>query len=153
MKAHVPTDESRQKVRAAASVGLPQELICGLVGVKSEKTLRLKYRKEILEGRAQAGFNVAKTCYERAMAGDPGMIRWWTATQLKWKESQGLEVYTPPGKAVVVADEREDTLAAYWKRKQAKAAEAADDPGDGGHLARDRPGEEEPPGDEGPGEG
>jgi hypothetical protein len=153
---HVPTDETRKRVKDSSAVGLPQDLICAQIGIRSEKTLRSKYRKEIAEGRATAGFNVAKTAYDRALAGDPGMIRWWTATQLKWAPATDpVQIYTPAGKGIVVSDAREDTLTQFWRREEERKAVAlgAAVSASPRALASDGPGDAESAGSEEPGAG
>lgn len=88
---HVPTDASRQLVKTAAGLGLPQDMICVLADV-SEHTLRRHYAAELKVGKAQATFEVAKTLYARATTGkDLGAAIFWLKAQAGWREKHVLD--------------------------------------------------------------
>lgn len=145
---HAPTPEQRKTVEAAAGWGVPLETVAEHLGI-TFRTLRLRYRQEIARGRALAHLKVAKTMFEMATeARDVGALKWWTATQLKWSAAPSqVEVYTPPEKALVLRDDREDSLAAYFRSQAALARPRV--PGSGNGLEHDRPQGEAPSGDEG----
>ena len=88
---HIPTDEQRRLVESTSGLGLPQEQISILVGI-DEKTLRLHYRKELDAGKAKANSQIAKTLYNKALAGDTTSLIWWTKSQMRWSETVKQEV-------------------------------------------------------------
>ena len=154
---HQPTEESRKTVEAASGWGVPLESVAAHIGI-TPITLMRRYRKEIADGKAKAFLKVSKSAYQRAV-GDPangiqpdsGMLRWWTACQMKWSPApQQVEVYTPPGQKIVVGDDREDSVAAFL-RSQAEAPRVPV-PVNGAGVELHRSNGEEPPGDAGPGE-
>src|SRR5471030_1098450 len=65
---HEPTPETRKLVRTLAGVGQDQEDIAKQVGI-SAKTLRLYYREELDDGKAEANAAVIGKLYEIIRAG------------------------------------------------------------------------------------
>lgn len=88
-----PTDQERIQVSALSGVGLPQNQIASLIreGIHVE-TLRAHFEKELTTGKAKANSQVAKSLYQKAMAGDTTAAIWWTKTQMRWSETQKHEV-------------------------------------------------------------
>lgn len=113
---HVVTDDTRRLVETSSGMGLAHETICLLIGV-TPKTLRKRYRKEIDQGMAKAHFNVAKTTYEKAIAGDKTMLIWYEKTRMGMRET--LQVATPPGEALVSATGEPELIGTYYRRLQA----------------------------------
>jgi hypothetical protein len=73
-----PTAEQRKLVRSLAALGVPQQRMCVLVGVRSPKTLRKHFRPELFSGFAEAYAAVARTAYEMAVSGRyPAMTMFW----------------------------------------------------------------------------
>jgi hypothetical protein len=73
-----PTAEKRKLAKAGAALGLRQEQICVLVGIRSPKTLRKHFRAELFHGFAEAYAAVARTAYEMAHSGRyPAMSMFW----------------------------------------------------------------------------
>jgi len=68
---HEPTEENRQLVRYLAGVGQRQDDIAIIVGC-SEKTLRLHYRNELDEGKADANAKVIGILLRMIQRGDLG---------------------------------------------------------------------------------
>lgn len=91
MTEHQPSDEQRRLVESTSGLGLPHEQIAALIGI-DDKTLRKHYRKELDEGKAKASSQVAKTLYNKALAGDTTALIWWTKSQMKWSETVKQEV-------------------------------------------------------------
>lgn len=89
--AHVPTEKLRQIAYDASGYGLPHEQIAVLVGV-DDTTLRIHYRKELDEGKAQAHNKVSKTLFEKAVSGDTSAMIWWSKAQLRWSETTKQEI-------------------------------------------------------------
>ena len=91
MDAHQPTDETRRLVESSSGLGLPHESIAVLVGI-DDKTLRKYYRHELNVGKAKANGQIAKTLYQKALAGDTTSLIWWTKSQMRWSETIKNEV-------------------------------------------------------------
>src|SRR5579871_3936295 len=73
-----PTDQQRLQVRFLAASGFSHEKIAQFIGVRSEKTLRKYFRKELDFGALEANATVAKTAYEMATSGThPDMTKYW----------------------------------------------------------------------------
>lgn len=89
----VPTEEERELVKKLAGLGLPQNQIRMLVrGGIALETLLEHFRFELDEGKAQTGWDIANALYTKAMKGDVAALIWWTKTQMRWSETQKLEV-------------------------------------------------------------
>ena len=97
-KAFEPTEQERRQVEALSGYGLPVAQIAALIrdGIHVQ-TLTAYFEKEILLGKAKANAGAAKSIYQKVMSGDPGMMRYWAATQLGWRETQRLEHTSPDG--------------------------------------------------------
>jgi hypothetical protein len=75
------TKEDRKLVRYLAAIGLRQEQIALVVRIRSPKTLRKHFRREIASGNAEAVASVARVAYGMAVSGDhPGMTQFWLTT-------------------------------------------------------------------------
>jgi hypothetical protein len=128
-------------------------MIAVLVGVKSVKTLKKRYRVQLATGKAKACFQIAGVAYTEAKKGVPSMVKWWTATQMGWRETMSHEIAGPDGKPVGIAVAAEpELLGAYFDRLRKIAADRADSRTDK-DLGRHGPGGDEPGGGEGAGEG
>jgi hypothetical protein len=73
-----PTAEQRKTVKSLAAVGLRQGQIATMIGIRSEKTLRKHFRKELSSGEAEATASVASAAYRMAQSGKyPVMTEFW----------------------------------------------------------------------------
>jgi len=73
-----PTDQQRLQVKSLAASGFCHEKIANFIGVRSPKTLRKYFRKELDFGALEANATVAKTAYEMATSGEhPDMTKYW----------------------------------------------------------------------------
>ena len=124
---HVPTDETRRQVRAAAGFGLRHEKIAVLLGI-TDTTLRRRYRKELNEGPATAHFNISKQTYDMAMKGDRTMLIWYEKTRMGMRET--VQVATPQGEAFVTAPGEPELIGAYFARVKASTARGGPDGAD-----------------------
>ena len=88
---HEPTPETRKLVESSSGLGLPHESIAVLVGI-DDKTLRKYYREELDIGKAKAHGQIAKTLYQKAVAGDTTSLIWWTKSQMRWSETVKQEL-------------------------------------------------------------
>lgn len=91
MLEHVPTDKTREQVLSASGLGLPQLQIAALIGI-SDVTLRKHYEKELAVGKATASAQIAKSLYNKAVAGDTTAAIWWTKAQMGWGETNTTRV-------------------------------------------------------------
>ncbi len=91
MLEHVPTDKTREQVLSASGLGLPQLQIAALIGI-SDVTLRKHYEKELAVGKATASAQIAKSLYNKAVAGDTTAAIWWTKAQMGWGETNTTKV-------------------------------------------------------------
>lgn len=128
---HKVTDETRKMVEEAAGMGLGQEDIAVLLGIRDPKTLRRRYRRELNTGRAKANLTVARRLYVKCQEGDNTAIIWWEKTRAG--KSDRLSLTTPPGEPIEHRHTygSSELLGEYYKRlndaaEQVPAAAAAD---------------------------
>ena len=62
------TREQRKLVKSMAAIGCRHEDIAAVVGVRSPKTIRKYFRKELSTGQAEAVAAVARVAYEMAVS-------------------------------------------------------------------------------------
>jgi len=91
MLEHEPTEQTRRLAESSSGLGLPHEQIAILVGVDA-KTLRKHYKAELDAGKAKANGQIAKTLFNKAIAGDTTSLIWWTKAQMRWSETVKQEV-------------------------------------------------------------
>ena len=73
-----PTREQRTMVQSLAAIGMRHDHIAIVVGVRSPKTVRKHFRKELTLGSAEALAAVTRTAYEMASSGKyPRMTEYW----------------------------------------------------------------------------
>src|SRR5690348_1033887 len=87
-----PTEEQRALVKSLASIGLPQEEICTIVRLRSAKTLRKCFPRELAQGLAEATAIVAQTAYDMAISGEyPAMTFFWLKCQVPSGDSLEMQ--------------------------------------------------------------
>jgi hypothetical protein len=75
-------DRDRKLVHSLAALGLRQEQIAESVGLRSPKTLRKHFRKELDAGLAEATLSVVRVAHEMATSGRyPQMTMFWDKCQ------------------------------------------------------------------------
>ena len=81
------TEEQRRKVRALAGFGVRQEDICAILGLRSPKTLRKRFAKELKLGIVEARAKVAQAAFKLAISGrDPASTMFWLERRARWGE-------------------------------------------------------------------
>lgn len=92
-----PTSAERKQVEALSGYGLPIDQIAVLVrdGIHVD-TLRAHFATELVSGKAKANGQVGKTLFQKVMAGDTTAAIWWSKTQMRWAETQKVEVSGDP---------------------------------------------------------
>jgi hypothetical protein len=84
-----PTEETRKRVKVLAGLGLPQEQICTLIGLRSPKTLRRYFSKELSLGIAESSANVLQASFKLASSRkNPAAAIFWLQTRARW--SRGM---------------------------------------------------------------
>jgi hypothetical protein len=82
-----PTDEQRRMVKTLAAIGTKQSEIAPVVGVRSEKTLRKYFRRELDRGELEANGKVAQTLFHMATSGkNVAATVFWLKCRAGWRE-------------------------------------------------------------------
>ena len=91
--AFVPTEEERRQAEAMSGFGVPMEQIAAIIrgGIHLE-TLRAHFAEELMLGKAKANAKVGQTLFQKALSGDTAAMIWWSKTQMRWSETQKIEV-------------------------------------------------------------
>lgn len=102
-EAFSPTEQERRQVEALSGYGLPFEQIAVLIreGISID-TLRKHFSRELAVGKAKANAQATKTAFQKMISGDTGMIKYWCATQVGWRETQHHEVTGAGGGPIAV---------------------------------------------------
>src|SRR3954447_15494188 len=75
-----PTKENRKLVKSLAVLGIRHEQIIKVIGLRSPKTLRKHFRKELSRGYAEATATVSRVAYEMAISGKyPVLTDFWVS--------------------------------------------------------------------------
>jgi hypothetical protein len=103
--AFVPTAAERKQVEALSGYGLTIEMIRHLVrdGIAIE-TLMTHFRAELDAGKAKANAQVGKRLFQKVMEGDTTAMIWWTKTQMRWSETQKVEITGAAGGPIQTVD-------------------------------------------------
>jgi hypothetical protein len=91
-----PTDEQRRMVKAMAAMGIRQERIAGMLGIKSPKTLRKFFHQELDRGATEATFNMEQALYKNGMAGNVTAQIYWSNRHRHCFEPASKPDATPP---------------------------------------------------------
>ena len=59
---------------------------------KDPKTLQKYFGEELETSAIKANAKIGGAAYNKAVGGDPQMIKWWTATRMGWTEKQKHEI-------------------------------------------------------------
>ena len=106
---HVPTPETRAKVKSLASFGVAQELIATHIGIQA-KTLRKRYRSELDNSALDANAAVAGKLFSAATQPDhsPASITaaiFWAKTRMGWKDTTSIEHVGKNGGPIAITHE------------------------------------------------
>ena len=87
-----PTPEHRKLVVNLAACGVPQDKIAQRIGLRSPKTLRRHFRKELERGGFDANVNVISTLYNMAVSGtNTAATLFWIKCRSHWKEGSEFD--------------------------------------------------------------
>src|SRR6266404_4424910 len=79
------TEEQRRKVRALAGFGVRQEDICAIIGLRSTKTLRKRFGRELDLGVVEARAKVTQAAFKMDTSGrDPASTIFWLKQRARW---------------------------------------------------------------------
>ena len=72
-------------MKALAGFGVRQEEICAIIGLRSTKTLRKRFAKELELGVVEARAKVAQAAFKLATSGrDPASTMFWLKGRARW---------------------------------------------------------------------
>jgi hypothetical protein len=104
-----PTEEQRRLVKSLSACGVTQEQIAQRLGLRSTKTLREHFRKELSQGISDANFNVSRTLYKMATSGNHIVATlFWMKCRGGWRERPALELSSLAPPPFIVAKEQGD---------------------------------------------
>jgi hypothetical protein len=83
----IPTEEQRRLVHTLAAVGISHEDIAQKIGIRSQKTLRKYFRKELDLAAIEANSTVAGALYKRAKDGNVDAQKFWLERRAGWRVS------------------------------------------------------------------
>jgi hypothetical protein len=102
-----PTEDQRRFVKSMAAYGIPQPDIAVVVGLRSVKTLRKHFSKELECGRIEANCQVGQTLFTMAMSGEcVAATIFWAKTRMGFQEIHVVE-NRPAVINFVVAEDKE----------------------------------------------
>jgi len=101
-----PTDEQRRLVKSMSAMGIPHEDIAPMINIRSAKTLRTHFRKELDRGMTEANYKVAQTLFQMATSGEHlGATIFWAKTRLRFRERGADDVRPTAPPPFIVACE------------------------------------------------
>lgn len=101
---HVPTEDTRQRVKNMVWSGFTLDKVAGLIGI-SEGTLVKYYRHEIDEANGHMMANIGQSIYQKAMNGDTTAMIFIAKTRLGWREKPTeIELSGKDGAAIAIED-------------------------------------------------
>ena len=104
----IPTEEQRRSVKSLSAYGIKPEDIATELGLRSPKTLRKHFGKEIKRGAIQANTRVGQTLYQMATSGKhPAATIFWLKVRAGWREIQVVETRPAALPDFIVAQDKE----------------------------------------------
>jgi hypothetical protein len=101
-----PTEEQRRMVKTMTAMGANQEEVAMRLGVRSPKTLRKHFRKELDQGGSEANMAVAQSLYKEAKGGDVKAAMFWLKCRAGWRDQPGFEPPRAPPAPFIVSLEK-----------------------------------------------
>lgn len=102
-----PTEEQRQQVKLLAAYDIPQFEIARFVGIRSPKTLRKHFRKELDRGALEGYAKVQKTRFQLATDGKhPQVTESWLANyEARHRHHPDSQASAAPPAFIVIPEE------------------------------------------------
>jgi hypothetical protein len=101
-----PTDDQRRMVKTMTAMGAKQEDVAIRIGVRSSKTLRRHFRKELDQGGSEANMTVAQALYKEAKEGDVKAQMFWLKCRAGWRDRPDFDRGTSVPPPFIVALEK-----------------------------------------------
>ena len=101
-----PTDQQRTMVKTMMAMGAKQKDVAARIGVRSPKTLRKHFRKELDQGGSEADITVAQALFKRAKEGDVKAAIFWLKCRAGWREQPSFDPSSGPPAPFIVSLER-----------------------------------------------
>ncbi|MDQ1326689.1 MAG: hypothetical protein QG564_1820 [Campylobacterota bacterium] len=105
-----PTEEQRKQVETLSGFGIPIEQLCAYININDD-TLRKYFSDELVKGKAKANAKIAQTLFNKATGGDTTALIFWAKTQMRWKETDKLEITGKDDGPVEISDAKQKLLA------------------------------------------
>jgi hypothetical protein len=88
-----PTEDDRKTVSLMCAVGIPHEGIALCIGDNGidDKTLRKHFPRELATSKIKADAKMAGSLFQAGLAGNVNAQKWWTMSQMGWKEKSEIE--------------------------------------------------------------
>jgi hypothetical protein len=112
-----PTDEQRKAVELLSGFGIPIEQICAYVEINDD-TLRKHFADELVGGKAKANAKIAQTLFNKATGGDTTALIFWAKTQMRWKETEKIELTGKDDGPVEISDVKQKLLSGILTKKE-----------------------------------
>jgi hypothetical protein len=93
---HTPNDETRAKVKAWSMVGVPHDDMGVMLNITA-KTLRKRYKQELLLGAAQAHVTIGAKLFDEAKSGNITALIYYTKARMGWREVHHMALQNPDG--------------------------------------------------------
>jgi hypothetical protein len=81
-----PTEDQRTMVKIMTAMGGKQKDVAARIGIRSPKTLRKYFRKELDQGGPEADMTIAQSLYKKAKEGDVKAQMFWLKCRAGWRE-------------------------------------------------------------------
>lgn len=105
-----PTDKQRLMVEDLSGFGMPHDQIAMSIGI-TDDTLRKYFADDLIRGKAKANAQIAQTLFNKAMKGDTIALIFWAKTQMRWKETEKIEITGKDDGPVEISDVKQKLLA------------------------------------------
>ena len=104
-RAHMPTPESREKVRMLKLVGATDEQIGRILGISADSLVK-HYKQDLDDGKAEILGKVAQTLYQKALDGDVTSCIFLLKTKAKFTERLEIDQINQPNVLVIDTSEQ-----------------------------------------------
>jgi transposase-like protein len=102
-----PTEDQRRMVKTMTAMGATQTDVAARLGVRSPKTLRKYFRKELDQGGSEANMTVAQALFNEAKGGDVKAATFWLKCRAGWRDQQDPKPPAAPPPPFIVSLEKE----------------------------------------------
>lgn len=118
-KAFKKTEEQIKEVKLLSGFGIPQEQISAYLKISTD-TLQKYFKDEMLEGKATANAKISQVLFQKAIGGNVPALIFWAKTQMKWKETSGVELTGEDGGNIEISDAKAKLLAGIVIKEEKK---------------------------------